>query len=203
MVSCRFSLKPIHWPSLKRKFISSPPRKLHSTNFHQGFKGRFGDLVGQRCCFSAFFTWKGRVYCWGLEFSNQTDMAKIFQSIFWSLLFPPNFCWQTMVNYVFVGRISHRVSHFSTALVFAQLHPLEVSFLLSSWSSWVWLKLEMKNPWKSLQFSFAWWFGTWILYNFICSPRVGMMIQSDELHHFSGQVGIPPISHGKPWIING
>ena len=35
----------------------------------------------------------------------------------------------------------------------------------------------------------AWWFGTF----FYVSPIVGMMIQSDELHHFSGGLK-PPIS---------
>jgi len=49
---------------------------------------------------------------------------------------------------------------------------------------------------KQSQNMAGWWFGTWML----CSPIVGMMIQSDELHHFSGglvettnQMGIEPM----------
>ena len=62
-------------------------------------------------------------------------------------------------------------------------------------------------PKRHSWFYTAWWFGT---YNFIVpnswdhpsnyfllSPRVGMMIQSDELHHFSEGLKLkPPISRG-------
>jgi hypothetical protein len=41
-------------------------------------------------------------------------------------------------------------------------------------------ELNCFHFWMWFRFT-GWWFGTWFLF----SPIVGMMIQSDELHHFS------------------
>ena len=45
------------------------------------------------------------------------------------------------------------------------------------------LKLRNGVPWRT-----GWWFQTFGLF----SPIVGMMIQSDELHHFSGWLNHQP-----------
>ena len=42
-------------------------------------------------------------------------------------------------------------------------------------------------------FMAGWWFGTWLSF----SPIVGMMIQSDELHHFSEGLKPHQVDSGK------
>jgi hypothetical protein len=41
---------------------------------------------------------------------------------------------------------------------------------------------DVSLPAGTYNYLSGWWFGTFFLF----SPIVGMMIQSDELHHFSG-----------------